>query len=92
MRLAIYNVLGQRTRTLVDRYIAPGSHTVIWDGVGDTGDASASGVYVVRLEHVDREGELRSNSQTNSTARRVRGGYAALTVRYSRFTFTTTND
>jgi hypothetical protein len=72
VRLAIYNVLGQRTRTLVDRYIAPGSHTVIWDGVGDTGDASASGVYVVRLEHVDREGELRSNSQTNSTERRVR--------------------
>jgi hypothetical protein len=72
VRLAVYNVLGQRTRTLVDRYVAPGSHRAVWDGVSDTGVASASGVYIVRLDHEVNESELRSKSQTNSTVGRVR--------------------
>jgi len=47
--LKIYNCLGQRVRTLVDRREVPGFHSVTWDGKDDDGIAVASGVYFCRL-------------------------------------------
>jgi hypothetical protein len=49
-RLAVYNVLGQAVRTLVDQYQESGVFTVIWDGRDDTGQPVASGLYLSRLE------------------------------------------
>jgi hypothetical protein len=47
--LSIYNVQGQRVRTLVDRVETSGSHTVVWDGVDESGLRVGSGVYVYQL-------------------------------------------
>lgn len=47
--LIIYNVLGQRIRTLVDASKAGGVHRVRWDGKDDLGQQAASGVYTYRL-------------------------------------------
>ncbi|MCK5407381.1 MAG: T9SS type A sorting domain-containing protein, partial [Candidatus Krumholzibacteria bacterium] len=49
--LEIFNVAGQRVRTLVDEQQAPraGGFTVRWDGMNDRGDSVASGVYFYRL-------------------------------------------
>ena len=49
IKLAIYNVLGQRmwSRDLSDW--SPGFHSVAWDGLDAQGRASASGIYMVRL-------------------------------------------
>jgi hypothetical protein len=48
--LTIYNVLGQRVRTLVDRVRQNGRMTVIWDGKDDWGNDLASGIYFCRLQ------------------------------------------
>jgi hypothetical protein len=50
--LAIYNVAGQRVRTLVDKIQSPrpGGYTVTWDGRNDAGQSVGSGVYLYRLE------------------------------------------
>jgi hypothetical protein len=48
--LVIYDVLGQRVRTLVDGDVIPGEQAVTWDGVSDAGGSVPSGVYVARLE------------------------------------------
>jgi len=48
--LKIYNVLGQRVRTLVNKEQAPGYYSVIWNGRDDYGREMASGVYFYRLE------------------------------------------
>ncbi len=49
VRLDIYNVLGQRVKTLVDTYRPAGMHTVVWDGTTESGNRAASGVYLYRL-------------------------------------------
>lgn len=52
--LTVYNVLGEKVKTLIDRRLAAGSYTLEWDGTNATGDPVASGVYVYRL----RSGEF----------------------------------
>ena len=50
VKLSIYNIRGQKVRTLVDGVEAAGHKTVIWDGTNEEGDQGASGVYFYRLE------------------------------------------
>ena len=49
--LRIYNVLGQRVRTLVDEERKPGRYRVIWDGRDDNGGEVSSGIYFYVLEN-----------------------------------------
>ena len=49
VRLTIYNSLGQRVRTLVDRRQRSGAYRAAWNGRDDTGRAVAAGVYFYRL-------------------------------------------
>jgi hypothetical protein len=48
--LTIYNVLGQKVRTLVDQVHQSGRMSVIWDGKDDGGNDLASGIYFCRLQ------------------------------------------
>jgi len=49
--ITVYNVLGQRVKTLVDRYHIVGSgYTALWDGSDMHENAVSSGVYFYRLE------------------------------------------
>ncbi|MFH1700168.1 MAG: choice-of-anchor J domain-containing protein [Candidatus Zixiibacteriota bacterium] len=50
VRLDVFNVLGQRVRTLVDGLKEPGVHSVIWDGKDDAGALVASGIYFYSLK------------------------------------------
>jgi flagellar hook assembly protein FlgD len=49
VQLEVFNVLGQRIRTLVDARVRPGAHEVAWDGTDRAGRATASGIYIYRL-------------------------------------------
>jgi flagellar hook assembly protein FlgD len=50
MELAIYNVLGQKVRTLYKGKSTPGVSTFYWrDGVDDANNHVATGVYICRL-------------------------------------------
>ncbi|MDW7682016.1 MAG: FlgD immunoglobulin-like domain containing protein, partial [bacterium] len=49
VKLEIYNLLGQKIRTLIDDPKPAGSHTVRWDGRDDFGAAVSSGVYLYTL-------------------------------------------
>ncbi len=49
VELAIYNVMGQRVRTLVQGMQAAGRYQIAWDGRSDSGSSLASGVYLSRL-------------------------------------------
>jgi hypothetical protein len=52
-RLTVYNVLGRRVATLLDRYLTPGDQTVVWDGTDEAGHQVASGVYLYLLQAGD---------------------------------------
>lgn len=51
--LEVFNVLGQLVKTLVDRPMAPGQYSVVWDGTDTEGARMASGVYLYRLKSGD---------------------------------------
>jgi hypothetical protein len=50
VRLNVYNILGQKVRTLINTQLDVGHHAVSWDGRDDSGDIAASGVYFYRIE------------------------------------------
>jgi|GEM_PF-2042747 len=49
VRLEIYNLLGQRVRLLIDRYLERGRHAVGWTGRDDGGGKVSSGIYFCRM-------------------------------------------
>ena len=48
--LDIYNMTGQKVRTLVKEAKPHGQHAAGWDGINEYGDILPSGVYIYRLE------------------------------------------
>jgi len=48
--LNIFNLLGQKIRTLIAEQKAAGYYNIYWDGQMDNGEKAASGVYVFRLQ------------------------------------------
>ena len=53
VRLAIYNVLGQPVRTLVNQFQPAGFYQVPWDARDQWGTVLSAGVYLTRLHHPD---------------------------------------
>jgi len=49
VRLSVFNILGQEIRTLVDKVLPAGNHTVFWDGKDSNGHPVSSGIYFYRL-------------------------------------------
>lgn len=47
--LTIYNMLGQKVRTLLDRRFEAGRHEVLWDGRNAASQSVANGVYFLRM-------------------------------------------
>ena len=52
--LTIYDVRGRQVRTLIDKDLQPGSHTIAWDGRDDRGSKVPSGIYLYTLRAADR--------------------------------------
>ncbi|MDZ7342693.1 MAG: T9SS type A sorting domain-containing protein [candidate division KSB1 bacterium] len=50
VKLEIYNLLGQRIRTMVDQSQQLGSYSIIWDGTDDFNQPVSSGVYLYQLK------------------------------------------
>jgi uncharacterized protein (TIGR02145 family) len=48
--LAIYNLMGQKIKTLIDGYKPAGSGQVIWDATNDSGHGVAAGVYIYSMQ------------------------------------------
>jgi len=53
VRLTVYNVLGQKVRTLFDGHQDAGTHTLIWDGKREDGTSLSSGIYFYRMQAGD---------------------------------------
>lgn len=50
VRLEIYNLLGQKIKTLVNGHKTMGSYSVEWNGKNDFGEEVATGIYLYRFE------------------------------------------
>lgn len=49
LKVEVFNVVGQRVKTLADEFCKAGYKRVEWDGTDDNGTAVASGVYLYRM-------------------------------------------
>jgi hypothetical protein len=49
VRLAVFNLVGQHVRTLIDALQEPGYRSVLWDARNDAGREVGSGVYIYSL-------------------------------------------
>ncbi|MBC8377249.1 MAG: carboxypeptidase regulatory-like domain-containing protein [FCB group bacterium] len=52
--LEIYNLLGQKVRTLVTGYVPAGYINTSWDGLDQNGKEISSGTYIYRLQTADQ--------------------------------------
>ncbi|MCJ7508335.1 MAG: T9SS type A sorting domain-containing protein [candidate division Zixibacteria bacterium] len=50
VKIVIYNVLGQKVKTLLDQKEPLGYRRVIWDGKNENGETVSSGIYFYRIE------------------------------------------
>lgn len=53
VEIVIFNILGQRVTTLDEGIQSAGEHTVVWNGVNDSGGVVATGVYFYRVRAGD---------------------------------------
>jgi hypothetical protein len=53
VKLTIYNILGQKVRTLVNMNQSAGFKHVVWDGLNEFGEQVSTGVYIYRIEAGD---------------------------------------
>ncbi len=51
--LSIYNIKGQRIKTLVNDHVEAGEHSIIWNGKDNNNSDVSSGVYFYRLKTAD---------------------------------------
>jgi flagellar hook assembly protein FlgD len=49
VRIEVFNVLGQKVKTLSNEFSKAGYKRVEWDGTDDSGSSVASGVYLYRM-------------------------------------------
>lgn len=49
-KLEIFNILGQKVRTLVNEFQKIGTYSIFWDGTDESGKGISSGVYYYRLK------------------------------------------
>ncbi len=55
VEINIYNILGEKVRTLVDRILPAGENKVQWNGKNDVGEYVSSGVYIYTLKALRKE-------------------------------------
>ncbi|MBN2091773.1 T9SS type A sorting domain-containing protein [candidate division KSB1 bacterium] len=54
VKLIIYNIRGQKVRTLVDQHQTKGAYNVLWNGLEDDRTMVTTGIYFYRLQVGDR--------------------------------------
>ncbi|NQV37647.1 MAG: T9SS type A sorting domain-containing protein, partial [Candidatus Marinimicrobia bacterium] len=50
VQITIYNVMGQKVRTLVNAEHSPGYHSVLWNGTNEFGSPVSSGMYFYQIK------------------------------------------
>jgi len=53
VKIDVFNLLGQKVRTLVDREESAGTYSIAWDGTSSTGETVSTGVYFYRFQTDD---------------------------------------
>ncbi len=60
VKISIYNITGQKIKTLANRKFPEGKTQVVWDSKSDSGVSMASGIYFYHIEtkHLHQTGKM----------------------------------
>ena len=50
VEIVIYNLKGQKVKTLLSDNLLAGNHSIVWDGTDDKGKTLSSGIYLVKMK------------------------------------------
>ena len=50
VKLNIYNLKGQKVKSLLSSDMASGTHSITWNGDDDSGRGVSSGIYLIRMD------------------------------------------
>jgi flagellar hook capping protein FlgD/FG-GAP repeat protein len=53
VQLEIFNIAGNKVKTLIEKEAAAGSHQVVWDGKDESGQPVSSGIYLYQIKAGD---------------------------------------
>jgi len=56
VNLSIYNIRGQKIKTLVNEHQSEGTHQIIWQGIDESNRSVSSGVYFIKMRTKGYEG------------------------------------
>jgi hypothetical protein len=51
--IEVYNIKGQKVKTLFNGYLEVGEHSFVWNGDDDNGNAVSSGIYFYKMKTSD---------------------------------------
>ncbi|MDP8204508.1 MAG: FlgD immunoglobulin-like domain containing protein, partial [Candidatus Tenebribacter mawsonii] len=51
INLAVYNIKGQKVKTLVNEVLPAGNHTRVWDGTNSNGKQVSTGIYFYKMDY-----------------------------------------
>jgi hypothetical protein len=54
IRIDVYNVLGERVKTLVNEEKPVGNYSLVWDGKADNGKQVSAGIYMAKIKQADK--------------------------------------
>jgi len=54
IELLIYNIKGQKVKTLIEEQMPKGSHSIIWNGDDENNNSVSSGIYLYKLKVNDK--------------------------------------
>lgn len=57
--ISIYNLKGQKVKTLADSHYASGKHSIVWNGMDSKGASVSSGIYLVKLTGANGHSTMR---------------------------------
>jgi len=53
VNLEVFNIRGQKVKTLINEELQSGIHTTVWDGKDELGKSVSSGIYFYKMQNVD---------------------------------------
>ncbi|MEA2096027.1 MAG: FlgD immunoglobulin-like domain containing protein, partial [Candidatus Cloacimonadota bacterium] len=55
VNLEVYNIKGQKVKTLINEQMQKGKHTAIWSGVDENNKPVSSGIYLYKIKAGNQE-------------------------------------